>query len=246
MSTRPGGCELWLADLAASADALAEMEARTPRLGPAELARAAAFSDAAVRREWLAAHIALRLLLERVAGPQVRGVDYALAPGGKPSLPALDLGFSLSHARGRALIGIHRSASIGVDVERPRHVRVDAQRWALIEAAAVALAGAALPGEGEARFLQAWVRLEAFAKADGCGVGRLLTRLGILGGRRRAIEEAVAALQDEAGSDAIVVRDIAAGAETFAAVAAPAAGPLWAPALVHLPAGTGDLQRLLA
>jgi 4'-phosphopantetheinyl transferase len=90
------------------------------------------------------------------------------------------LGFSLSHARGVALIGLTPAGTIGVDVERTREVRIAAERRAAIEAAGAAL-GASLAGDGNTRFLHAWVRLEAYAKADGCGIGRLLTQLSNLG-----------------------------------------------------------------
>jgi phosphopantetheinyl transferase len=173
--------ELWCVDLLAAAEALHALEARTPRLAPLDEVRAAAFSDAEVREEWRAAHIALRLLIERAAGPQWRRVTFDRERRGKPHLDGAPLAFSLSHAPGVALIGLARRGSIGVDVERARPVRVDAARRARIIEAAAALGEAPLPDDDNARFLQAWVRLEAYAKADGCGIGRLLTQLGILG-----------------------------------------------------------------
>jgi 4'-phosphopantetheinyl transferase len=43
-----------------------------------------------------------------------------------------------------------------------------------------------LPQDPEAAFLQAWVRIEAVAKASGEGIGRLLTEYGIIGGAKAA------------------------------------------------------------
>ena len=64
--------ELWCVDLGAAGPALHTLEERTPRLSPADRARAADLSDPIVRAEWLATHIALRLLIERAAGTQWR------------------------------------------------------------------------------------------------------------------------------------------------------------------------------
>jgi 4'-phosphopantetheinyl transferase len=157
------------------------METRTPRLSSAEIDRAVALSDGRLRREWLASHIALRLLIERAAGVDWRKRVFARTQRGKPSLEGAPIDFSLSHAPGVAMIAISHNGGIGVDVERPRRLRLDPARRERIEDAATAIAGVELPRSGEDRTLQAWVRLEALAKADGCGMGRLLTRLGVIG-----------------------------------------------------------------
>ena len=216
--------ELWCVDLSAAAPALHTIEQRTPRLCPADRTRAASFSDARVRDEWLATHIALRLLIERAAGAQWRGATFNRAARGKPQLEGTPLGFSLSHAPGLALIGLSPRGSIGVDIERTRQVRIAAERRARIEAAGAALSDRALPSEGGARFLQAWVRLEAFGKAEGCGIGRLLTRLGILGVAAAAWTQPVSAgalaqaLRGDSRSVA-TVQDAGIGEDIFAAVA---------------------------
>lgn len=55
-------------------------------------------------------------------------------------------------------------------------------RRVMLHCAAAALAEkASSPEREELRTLQAWVRLEGFAKADGRGIGRLLRQLGIVG-----------------------------------------------------------------
>ena len=234
--------ELWCVDLSAAAPALHAIEQRTPRLCPADRTRAASFSDARVRDEWLATHIALRLLIERAAGAQWRGATFNRAARGKPQLEGTPLGFSLSHAPGLALIGLSPRGSIGVDIERTRQVRIGAERRARIEEAGAALSDRPLPSEGSARFLQAWVRLEAFAKAEGCGIGRLLTRLGILGAdaAARAQPASARALAQALRADlqsAATVQDVGIGEDIYAAVAltggAVPGKPSWLPVSVE-------------
>jgi 4'-phosphopantetheinyl transferase len=216
--------ELWCVDLSAAVPALHVIEQRTPRLCPADRTRAASFSGARARDEWLATHIALRLLIERAAGARWRGVTFNRAARGKPQLDEAPLGFSISHAPGLALIGLSPRGSIGVDIERRRPVRIADERRVRIEAAGAALSDAPLSSEGCARFLQAWVRLEAFAKAEGCGIGRLLTRLGILGvdATARAQPASAGALAQVLRAEplfAATVHDVALGPDIFAAAA---------------------------
>ena len=225
--------ELWCVDLTAAEPALHAIEQHTPRLSADDRNRASSFSDDTVRSEWKATHIALRLLIERWDGARWRGAPYAVAERGKPHLPGAPLSFSISHARGVALIGISRIGSIGVDVERTRTVRIGSPRRERIEAAGAALSAEPLPSGDEGRFLQAWVRLEAFAKAEGCGIGRLLTRLGILGsgnavrpdaspGDRAGAAPAVqAVLLEPHATASLSVRDLQLGDGIYAAVAVP-------------------------
>ena len=83
-----------------------------------------------------------------------------------------------------------------------------AARRQAIEHAAMAVAGGRdlAARAGDERTLQAWVRLEAAAKASGEGIGRLLERVGARPGRRetgaRAIPDTpVAAVADLALAD---------------------------------------------
>ncbi len=241
--------ELWCVDLGAAAPALHAIEQDTPRLCPADRTRAASFSDARVRDEWLATHIALRLLIERAAGAQWREVTFDRAPRGKPQLDGAPLAFSISHAPGLALIGLSWHGGIGVDIERTRQVRIGPERRARIEAAGAALSDRPLPSEGGAHFLQAWVRLEAFAKAEGGGIGRLLTRLGILGADAAARAQMASAreLAEALRADkqfAATVEDVVIGEEIFAAAALTGGGvpgkPSW------LPVSVEGLEKLTA
>lgn len=236
--------ELWCVDLRVTAPALLVMEQATPRLSDEERHRADALSDAATRDEWLAAHIALRLLIERACGDTWRKIPFARQERGKPVLAGAPIAFSLSHAPGIALIGLTTAMAIGVDVERPRTVRIDAARRQRIRDAGQGASQAPLPETDDAAFLQAWVRLEAFAKAEGCGVGRLLTRLGIMGQGSRSLpapgemSARAAALVAESGVGP--VHDLQLGEAVFAAVAC-AESPA-APWVTQLTGNLDDLQ----
>jgi 4'-phosphopantetheinyl transferase len=238
--------EIWCIDLTDARAALLALEARVPRLSVEEHRRAEALSDASTREEWLAAHIALRLLIERTCGNQWRQVAFTHDDRGKPRLEGAPVEFSLSHARGLALIALSRGGIVGVDVERTRTVRIDPARRHRICEAGAAMSAAILPAAEDERFLQAWVRLEALAKAEGCGIGRMLTRLGILGAGARAPAKSSAtrataeAVLDQ--SPASSVRDLALGEGVFGAVASPHLNiepqPIW------LPTGFEQLEKL--
>lgn len=129
------------------------------------------------------AHIVLRIILTACVGRSAAFRPFLHAPGGKP---ALDLApstsrieFSLAHCDSAAIVALSREGPVGVDLEAPRSVRIsDHRRAMLIDAASSLAPDQPLPdGPDEARFLQAWVRLEALAKATGEGLGALLGRL---------------------------------------------------------------------
>lgn len=205
--------------------ALAAIERATPRLSDDQVARfdARARRDPAEAELWRTAHIALRVVLERVAGSGARCQPVRATRAGRPYLIASERlaqppVFSISHtlttsAEAWALIAVARDGVIGVDIEQPRPVRMAQARRIAIEAAAHHLAPhSPLPATAEARFLQAWVRLEAAAKASDEGIGRLLTQAGAVGGTRAAFADTAAAR--------LAVRDLAVAPDVYAAVAA--------------------------
>ena len=220
-ATRAAALELWHVDTRASSAALSALEERERLLSDWERTRAAEFPDRAQAGEWLAAHIALRLVLERAAGIAARGVAFTRSAGGKPRLEGAPVSFSLSHVAGAALIAVTSGGTVGVDLERERKVRVREPRRTRVEAAGAALSPEVpLPALGEARFLQAWVRLEAFAKAEGSGVGRLLTRLGVSGDAAGSEAEFRARIDSVLETTQVVAtRDVALGEGLYAAVA---------------------------
>ena len=186
--------EVLFVDLARAQYALDAAEAATPRLAGDERAR---FDDMTRRGNkeavlWRTAHIALRIALERCAGAGVREVAYGIDPGGRPRLAnantnAGDLSpcphFNLSHAGGFALIAVSHAGPVGIDLEVERPISISSDRRQRIEAVATRLSpDQPLPVAPDARFLQAWVRLEAAAKAGGHGIGQILTEAGAVGG----------------------------------------------------------------
>jgi 4'-phosphopantetheinyl transferase len=240
-----GELELWCVDTRASAAALFAVEQDVALLSEWERRRAATFSARALAEEWLAAHIALRVVLERATGKALRGVAFARSARGKPRLDEAPIAFNISHVPGLALIALARG-TVGVDLERARAVRVREPRRARIETAGAALSrDEPFAADGDARFLQAWVRLEAFAKAEGDGVGRLFTRLGISGDSARTDEDFRARLDGVLAETPVgATRDVALGEGVFAAVASGAAQAI--PEVFRLPEGKSAVAALLA
>jgi 4'-phosphopantetheinyl transferase len=241
-----GELELWCVDTRASTSALRAVEKDAALLSEWERQRAAAFADRALANEWLAAHIAFRVVIERAMGTALRGVRLARSPSGKPQLDGAPIAFNISHVPGLALIALARGGSVGVDVERARAIRVREQRRARIEAAGAALSRAeSFAADPDARFLQAWVRLEAFAKAEGDGVGRLFTRLGISGNSARTHKDFRARLDGVLAETSVAAtRDVALGEGVFAAVASGSAQAI--PEVFRLPEGKSAIAALLA
>ena len=241
-----GGLELWCIDVNTTAGLLLDVEQKTPRLPERDRDFATTIADRSRANEWLAAHVALRILLERAVGPKWRGMPFERAAGVKPYLAGAPITFSLSHVSGCSLVGVGNKEPLGVDLERMRIVNIGAPRRIMLECAAEALPDAAsLPDREDARVLQAWVRLEAFAKADGCGIGRLLTQLGIVG------ENCVQGDDLQARVDNIkravppcVVHDLDIEKEIFAAAALPAGTQH--PNIFKFPSSAKGINELLA
>src|SRR5262245_2384251 len=133
--------ELWLIALEATAPALEALERALPRLTGEDRAWALRLSDPQERHRRLTAYMALRVVLERVGGAEVRGSKLVRGPAGKPRLAAGGPAFSLSHAGGIALLGVARTGTVGVDLEATRPLRMSRRRREEIVTAAAGLAG---------------------------------------------------------------------------------------------------------
>lgn len=241
---------VWHVDIAPEADALLALEAGTPRLAAGDYQRAATLGGGDPHhpqaRERRAVYVALRIALEHAFGAApVRGRELQRSQLGRPSLAGCPGDFSLAHVAGHALIGVVRHGSVGVDIERRRNIRMPPARRAAIERAAAAIAFDSFkpqslaqslaqspapppPCESSDRFLAAWVRLEAFAKAQRVSLARVLTAAGALGGARpdsdAALQERLQALQFvgphfDANRPEVSVRGAPLGADLFGAVA---------------------------
>ncbi len=238
-----GLVQVWLVELEDAAAVLEAEEARCPRLSSDDLERIAALAAPELQRQRRLSAIALRLLIAaELATDRFDRVPFARTPAGKPELQGAPVSFSLAHAAGRAMLAIAREGPLGVDLEAARTLRMEPERQlALIRAAeavlplpvkgcqAEAADGAPDPGS----VLQAWVRLEALAKAEGNGVARLLTAAGVMGRSPRQTRHEIsqaAGAGDWAVAytgNSLTVRDLgvppeASGQPWYAAVAAPA------------------------
>jgi 4'-phosphopantetheinyl transferase len=216
-----------------------DCEAACPRLAPGDIARLQAIRDPATQRLRRAAHIAQRLILERLYGPPIRRVELHRDSRGRPHIPAGFTGsVSLAHTEGLALIAASHTPRIGVDLEAQRDIFMTPARRNIIETAAARLTRQALPRHPDASFLQAWTRLEALAKAEGRGIGRVLTAIGALGQRGTPHPACQSAAAEIAASLDLSVHDLEAGPSLYAALA----GGSIPPALNRV---TGDLSALL-
>jgi 4'-phosphopantetheinyl transferase len=163
-------------------------------------------------------HAVLRQVLARHVGCEA-DVPFTLGPHGKPRLATGGPDFSISHSGGYGLVGVAPQGLIGVDIEVSRALHMTSARRLQIVEAAAGLGTSALHASGEPSelaVLRAWVRLEALAKAMGLGIGRLLTRAGVLGGGARCDLRSPMLLQADAG---LVVHDLELPGDVVAAVA---------------------------
>ena len=175
----PGETDVWIVDLTALGTHLVALERDRHLLTEAEIAHASRITGEAHRNDWIAAHVALHLVLMKHLG---RPVQFAFAGAGKPRVSGWNGEFSLSHSAGLAVIAVRNQGRVGIDVEVRRPVRLSAERRHLIEIAGAAAHPEALllADDAEVRFLTAWTRLEAIGKMRGTGIGALLETLGIV------------------------------------------------------------------
>lgn len=213
--SKTNAIEVVYVDLPAVRQLLDNEERATPRLSADEEQRAAEMTARTGPHHWRTSRIALRMMLERWAGPSVRSRPYATEAKGRPYLPDVPVHFSLSHTDDAALIAVS-GQMIGVDLEAQRAIKMSRERQdRLLTAAARYSAVCDIGDAAGARggtVLRAWVRLEAVAKATGRGIGNMLTEHGVVGARLRVGEVPTASALD--------VQDLAVPAGYFAAIAA--------------------------
>ena len=214
--------ELWLVDLDAAAPALEALERATPRLSPGDRRRIANITGTRERRQRMAVYVALRIVLERVIGSSARGVDFVRPSGGKPHLPGRPLDFSISRTGGVALIAATAAGTVGVDVEASRAIKISGRRRQEIVAAGAGLAEPFGDDASGDTFLQAWARLEAYAKAHGHGLARVLRDLGLRAAEGRKLEPARITAQARAlvRASVLEVRDLSLPAGLYGALVA--------------------------
>ena len=152
-------------------------------LAPAERDHASRFHFAKDRALYVAAHWLFALVVHAALGGGAKRWRLTESlDGGKPRLEidgTATLFANLSHTSGMALVGVSRTAEIGVDVEAVRPMRdlsgLVAATMTPCEQAAIAAAEAP-----ESLFVRLWARKEALLKAYGIGIGAPLTEIDVL------------------------------------------------------------------
>lgn len=244
----PARIDVWLADLCASGLILDALDARLTLLPPEERARAEGMGDLIRSRGWRRARIVLRLVLATHVGLTQARAPLVVSSRGKPRLASLGPEFSLSHSGALLLLAVSPRGPLGVDIETRTTVEMDERRRTAIERAATALApDAPLPSSSVVqRFLQAWTRLEAVAKATGAGIGQVLTELAITGPASaledRQVMSAAAMLVAE--GQPLRVEDLALDGRAVAAIAVPRDAESNLRLFPSSPAGVGALETL--
>jgi 4'-phosphopantetheinyl transferase len=169
-------------------------------LDSAETARSGSFQSESARRRFIGAHVLLRTVLGEFVGVAPQNLRFDHGPCGKPRLAnnsTDSVWFSLAHSGELALAAISATSEVGVDVERMRPIpeALAIAERAFDSSSCIALHETA-PEHRDATFLRQWTRLEALAKATGCGLaplleqeelsgaGRIVERLGDEYGRR--------------------------------------------------------------
>lgn len=184
--TPPGArVDVWLVEAGRGGDHGAPAHASCRLLDDGERSAIARLRAARDRRDYLAAHLLLRLALSRAAAGRVPPAQWRFdrSPGGRPSLaPGFGVrpDFSLSRSSGLAAVAVAaEGCRVGVDAERADrpvgHIPAD-----------VALSGAERshlarrrPHRQPEEFLTRWTLKEAYGKLRGCGVCLPLERLEV-------------------------------------------------------------------
>ncbi|MFE4922502.1 4'-phosphopantetheinyl transferase family protein, partial [Streptomyces sp. NPDC056661] len=169
---------LWIVDAVRHGD-------RAERLAPGildagEQRRAESFVASADRRCYVAAHVALRILLGARLGVEPHDVRMVREPcpscGGPHGRPATDGGvhFSLSHSRDLSLLAF-AAVPLGVDVEAVPASEAAAEIGAMLHPAESRELAALPASDRPAAFARAWTRKEAYLKGEGIGLARDLS-----------------------------------------------------------------------
>ncbi|MFF7361883.1 4'-phosphopantetheinyl transferase superfamily protein [Streptomyces sp. NPDC008125] len=146
-------------------------------LDGAESARAAGMRGTR-RREYLAAHTALRLLLGgylSMEPEEVRFVRHSCPccdePHGRPAVPGDAVHFSLSHSHGEVLLAF-AAAPVGVDVQKVPGLRTADRTADLLTPLERQELAAHDAATRPTAFARVWARKEAYLKGLGTGFGR--------------------------------------------------------------------------
>lgn len=145
-------------------------------LSPDEREYAAAFHNERARRQFVISRGMLRQLLSRYLDRPTADIRFETEGDGKPVLAGnREVEFNLSHSGEIVVYAIAASRPVGVDIEHlrpvPRALELARRFLSPEESDAVTAA----PEEQRGReFLSSWVKREAYAKARGTSIWRVL------------------------------------------------------------------------
>lgn len=148
-------------------------------LAPAELDRAARFHFARDRNRFLAGRGFLRVILGRYLKADPGQLEFIYGRSGKPVLggffAATGLHFNLAHSGEIGLLALSPLGPVGVDVEMIRPLNdLDDLVDSILSPRESAVFRAMPESAKPLAFFKLWTRKEAFLKATGEGISRLL------------------------------------------------------------------------
>ncbi len=207
-------------------------------LSEEERYRASRLLSATHRRQFVAAHGALRVILSRYCCTRPEELRIGRTSSGKPCLMETRsqdchrLTFNLTHSHGRGLLAVSRDREVGVDLESIRPamdmVRLARRFFSPQDQAFI------LNGESAGRcqrFLQVWVAKEAAAKAEGTGISFPLSHHHLQfhgnGLEGRVVPHRGGAVHSEQADDDIMVRFLPLERDWAGAVAAKGSDWRW-------------------
>jgi 4'-phosphopantetheinyl transferase len=169
--------QIWLVDTEAPAPVLAALESL---LDDDERRRVAALRSPRLRRQFIAAHGAVRVIVGGCLAAPPEQIRWRRGEHGKPELAGAWTGrqVNLSHSGGLVLVAVSERRPVGVDIQHspPRldPARFAARFYPAPEARSVASAGE--PADRADQFVRLWTRKEACVKAAG---GRLMQGMAL-------------------------------------------------------------------
>jgi 4'-phosphopantetheinyl transferase len=159
---------IWI-DMDAVEDASVEVFWRT--LGIDERERASRFRFGKDRRRFIVRRGVLRSLLARRLGCAASAIRYSYNEFGKPSVPASDIRFNVSHSHSIALYAIADGVEVGCDIERvDSDLDIEAIAERFFAPQEISMLHSLPDHLRHAGFFNCWTRKEAYLKCRGCGL----------------------------------------------------------------------------